>query len=104
MWHDNRVAGLRAIWRALTNPGPPAADAFGRDCRRTMQVIAATVIIAFPCALMSLALVFLWAAVRDHALLTASTCLVRVAEGAAVITWAAILRLWWRDRRRRGRG
>jgi hypothetical protein len=62
--------------------------------------------IAFPCCAASMALAFLFAADGgDHALLTASVWLTRVAQGGAVIVWATILRLWWRrGRRRRRRG
>jgi hypothetical protein len=94
------------MWCLLTGPAgrPGREGAPGRDLRQAQAVITLMAVVALPCCIASLALVLLFASDPARGLLTASTWLNRAAQGCAVIVWAAIARLWWRDKRRRRRG
>ena len=69
-----------------------------------LRVLGVAVVIAFPCCSAALVITFLFATTGDGALLTAATWLTRVAEGSAAVVVAAVIRLWWRDWRRRRAG
>ena len=92
---------MRYLFACLWNPRSRSlTPEAGRDFTHVMRVLAVVMIIEFPCVLASVACVFLWAGNGDHALLTASAWLVRVAEGSVLIVWAAAGRFWWRCRKR----
>lgn len=104
VWHHVKMAALKVMLRTLFSwPARPARSSPDQDIAQVLRVIALAAIVAFPCCITALILVFLYPVIPDHALLTASAWLTRVAEGTAVIVWAAILRFWLRDRRRRRR-